>query len=575
MKPLSPPFTLAQNLKFALPALLWLAPFSLVAQTLPDAGRLLREQPKAPPILPAAPQPKLQPKAPDQEAAKSGSTVLVKAFRIEGATLIPVEELQSQVQSAIGKELSVFQLRGVANMLVAYFAQKGFLAQALIPPQDVNQGVVLIKIVEGKRGSLEINNQGQRVKTARVQGFIDHRLAQGDFMNLNALGESITLLNEQPGVDVKATLKPGSAAGQTGLVVNAADRPLTSFNLGLSNNGSRGTGEIQALGSATLNNPLGWFDAATLMVVKSDGSSFGLLSYSLAVGDSGLRLGASASDLRYTVTQSSLRATDAHGTADTAGLNGMYPLYRLANVSLNLSANLDTKHLHDFTVAGETDHRRVDTSTLGLDGTLLDGLGGGGATTFGVAYVNGQSHESNAAAIAADDASRQSLGGFSKLKFKLERQQKLQGSWELSAKLRGQFAFDNLDSSERFSLGGADGIRAYPAGEAGADEGWLLSLDFSRPINDKLRGSVFLDTGHVQVNHTTWTGWDAGNPNLRNQYQLSGVGVGLDWKLNQNFALTATVATKLGSNPGRSVTGDDTDGTHQNVRAWVNLVGQF
>ena len=90
-----------------------------------------------------------------------------------------------------------------------------------------------------------------------------------------------------------------------------------------------------------------------------------------------------------------------------------------------------------------------------------------------------------------------------------------------------------------------------------------------------LKGAVFLDTGHVRVNHSTWAGWDAGNANPQNQYQLSGVGVGLEWKLNQNFAFTANVATRLGSNPGRSATGDDTDGTHRNVRAWLNLVGQF
>lgn len=253
----------------------------------------------------------------------------------------------------------------------------------------------------------------------------------------------------------------------------------------------------------------------------------------------------------------------------------MYPLYRLEYFNLSVTANLDSKHLQDATVAGETGNRWVDTATLGLDGKYQDGLGGGGITTFGVTYVRGKSHESNVGAIAADAASRRALGEFSKLKFKVERQQRLTDVWTFAAKLRGQIAFDNLESSERFSLGGADGIRAFPSGEAGADEGWLLSLGLSRPLNEKLLGSIFLDTGRIQVNHRTWAGWNAGNPNLRNQYQLSGVGVGVDWKLSQNFALTANVASKLGNNPGRSTSGNDTDGTRQNLRAWVSLVGQF
>lgn len=549
--------------------------FSLQAEQLPDAGRLLREQPKTLPVLPRAPQQPITPQPAVQDGLDTGAKVLVKGFQIEGATLIPVAELESQIQFAVGKELSLAQLRGVAELLIAYHAQKGYLVQVILPPQEIEGGVVHIKIIEGKRGSININNQGKRANSDRVQAFIDYRLAQGEPMSLEKLGEAINILNEQPGIEVKASLKPGAGEGETDLLVSASDKPLATFNFGLSNKGSRGTGEVQTVAGVSLNNPTGLFDLANVLVSKSEGVIFGSGDYSLAVGNSGLRAGVSFSRLVYNVTQESLRASDAHGTATTYGLKADYPLYLLNDRSLRLTGNLDAKYTRDATIAGETGNRRINLATLGLAGTRQDGFGGGGETSFGAGLVVGHSKESNAAAIATDSTTRQSLGSFGKLKFNLDRQQKITESWTLVAKLSGQLAFDNLDSTERFSLGGSDSIRAYPSGEGGGDEGALLSLNLVRPFTEKLQGTLFLDAGAVHVNKHTWAGWNAGNPNLDNVYSLAGIGASVDWKITDNIALSATVATPIGSNPGRDTNGNDADSRSQDVRGWINLVGQF
>lgn len=567
---------LARQFKTIVPVLTLLGfVTSAWSEQLPDAGRLLREQPKTLPTLPGTPQQIIPAKPAEEKPVEAGPTVLVKGFSITGATLIPVEELQDQIKPAIGRELTFTELRAVAEGLVAYYAQKGYLAKAILPPQDVENGIILIEIVEGERGSLNINNTGKRAKNERVQGFIDHRLEKGEPMDLEALGEAVNLLNEQPGVEVKSTLKPGAETGLTDIIVTVADKPLVTYNAALSNNGSRGTGEAQAVAGFTLHNPTGMFDQASVLFTKSQGSKFLMGDYSLAVGDSGLRLGVSASRMLYNVTQDSLRASDAHGTATTYGIKVDYPLYRLKEAALTFTGNLDTKKLEDYTVAGNTGGRRVNTATLGLDGKRQDAFAGGGETGFSLAYVRGHSDEDNQAAITTDRASREALGGFSKLKYTLARQQTITGTLSIAANMRGQFAFDNLDSSERFSLGGSDGIRGYPTGEAGGDDGWLVSLNLIRKFSETLQGTLFLDAGGVRVNHNTWAGWDASDPSLRNRYTLKGAGVSVDWKLNDNFALTGSVATPIGSNPGRDADGNDADGRDRDVRAWVNLVGEF
>ncbi len=540
----------------------------------PDAGRLLREQPKVSPQLPRTPQIKT-PQSGEQESTDNGATVLVKGFNIEGASLIPLDELQIQIQGAIGKTLSFSQLQAVADKLVAYYAQKGYLAQAVLPVQDVDDGTVLIKITEGKRGDVSVNNQGKRVLSDKVKGFIDYRLAEGETMSLNNLGEAINLLNEQAGVQVKATLKPGAESGKTDLLITASDKPLATFNFALSNNGSRGTGEAQAIAGVSFNNPSGLFDLASLLLVKSEGSLFGSGAYELAAGNSGLRVGANFSMLNYEVTQSSLRALDAQGKASTFGLKAEYPLYRLHDFGLSVLANADTKHLRDETVAGETSDRNVHSVTFGLAGNKQDGFGGGGLTGFGAFILHGHADEDNNAANTADRATRGALDTFGALLYNIDRQQRLGDDFIFAAKLRGQVAFNNIESSRRFSLGGADGIRAYPTGEAGADEGWLLSLNLIRPFTPNLNGTLFIDTGGVRVNKNTSTSFSAVNPSFNNSYTLTGAGAALDWKITEHLGLTAILAAPIGSNPGRDANNNDTDGRNQSLRGWINLIGQF
>ena len=166
-------------------------------------------------------------------------------------------------------------------------------------------------------------------------------------------------------------------------------------------------------------------------------------------------------------------------------------------------------------------------------------------------------------------------GSFSKISYNADYLRLITQSWSLNATLRGQFANKNLDSVERFDLGGPNGVRAYPVGEASGDEGWLLSLSASDKISDTLAANVFLDTGSVRLNRNTWAGWNAGNTNLPNTYQLSGVGIGFDWRFSPMALLAFSIAAPLGNNPGRDSNGLNSDGYNNHARAWLSLNTQF
>lgn len=544
------------------------------ADQLPDAGRLLREQPKAPALAPATPQ-TITPDSTASPVKDLGPRFLVKGFRIEGATLIPEEELIGQIEDAVGKELGFYQLNALTLRLTGYYREKGYVARVILPPQDVKDGIVLIKIVEGHRGSLNIENKGIRLDPERVRGFVDYRLPEGKNMDLSALGTALDILNEQPGIQATSRLASGKDESAVDVIVTAEDKPLTKIYLGTNNHGSRGTGEGQLTGSVLFNNPFGLFDAASVLVNATQGIRFLRGEYGLAIGNSGLRGSVNVSALDYDITQDSLDALNAHGNAYTAGLGLSYPLIRRSNLSLSLTGNYDRKTLHDYALGSETNNRDINAFGVGLVGTTTDNSFGFGQTGFALGMAGGNVSINNPTAKAVDDLTRETDGQYAKLTYYLSRNQLLSSHWMLAANLSGQFAADNLDSTERFALGGPNGVRAYPVGEGIGDEGVLASVNLVYTFNERFNVSAFVDGGRIRLNKDTWANWNAGNPRLDNTYSLSGGGFALNWIVAERVALNAIVATPFGNNPGRDANGNDLDNRSLGVRGWVSLTTAF
>lgn len=550
-------------------------PLPLYAQVAPDAGSILRQQPQPPVAAPAPPQ-RVLPAQPKAEQPDDGPRVLVKGFRILGAALLSEAELAAQLQEIVGRELSLRQLEGAAATLTSYYVQRGYVARVIVPPQDVRDGIVTLRVIEGRRGGVRVTPQGERIDAQQVAHFIDYRLPKGAALDMAPLGEALAVLNEQPGLSVRATAAPGQGESEIDLLVVASQTPWAQPFVNANNHGLAGTGKNQISGGVVLNNASGRLDALSILVNESRGSHYGRVDYSLPVGYSGLRLGLNASHLRYEIVQPALAALRAEGTAKTWGLMGSYPLVRRENMSLSLQGSLEEKELLDKTVAGETGNRRVIVGGLGINGYQTgSGLLPEGVISFGAGVVMGNSSQRNATARANDAATRGTHGSLSKLHYNLGLLQPLPATWRLNAALRGQFASGNLDSSERFTLGGPSGVRGYPVGEAIGDEGWLLNLNFTRPLNAALSASFFYDLGGIKLNDRLWAGWNAATPTLDNSYRLSAIGAGLDWRIAPKAVLTASVAKALESNPGRDVNGNNADGSNDRTRGWINLSVQF
>ena len=456
--------------------------------------------------LPAQPQPPKgnvtlpQLSAPVVESADA-APIAVSRIVVAGSTVFPAEVLQALVADVASGNRTLGELQMAAARITAYYRQAGyFLARAILPQQKMTDGVVTIAVLEGKLEKVQIDN-ASRVSDATVNAYLAE-LMPGAVLQKAPTDRALLLLSDLPGVGgVDSRLEAGATQGETVLVTNLAAAPAWSGRLWADNYGYLYTGQNRLGASIDLNSPLGYGERFSARLIASDGSLLdGLLSAQVPVGGDGWTLGASLAHSTYQLGNA-FATLDALGTADTAEAFARYPLLRSASANVYTQMGLGYRKLHDEvrSVSTQVD-KWAQIATLSVQADARDGWGGGGVTQGSLGLSAGNLHIDSPIAAALDALGPKTEGGYAKWPWSLERQQAIVGNLSLRAQLRGQWTDKNLDSSEKFSLGGANGVRAYPSGEAIGDRGWLGSLDLIYAITPEVSASLFYDQGAVTVN---------------------------------------------------------------------------
>ena len=542
----------------------------------PNAGTILNMNP---PPLDAPELPSIKLPAPVEvtpEAVPDSTRVKVTGFAFDNNTLFKTEQLQAPLMDLVGRELSLSELRQAAARITALYRDSGyFLARAYLPAQDVSGGVIRIAVLEGRFDRVEANGS-PRLEPAVAQGVLAAQgVAPGQPVERTRLERSLILLEQKAGAPTQAVLQPGATVGTSALEVDTPSAPLFGGSLGLDNYGSYFTGQTRATASLHLNSPLRIGDRANLWLMHSSGADAVFASYQVPVGYDGLTLGANYSQYNYALC-CQFAPLERTGEATVAGLLARYP-FQLSQQSVVYGGlSLDRKHLSDYAIVGNLDDKWLNVVSLSVEGVTA---ALNGQNRYRMALVSGDlSLSGNPASAAINAATVDTAGRYTRFRGEWDYLHPLQGGSLLNLRVSGQVASRNLDSSEKFLLGGYSGVRAYPEGEAGGDNAWLARLDWVYPmalaaLPGKLALRAFVDSGAIWVNDDTRGGLAA--TGVPNHYVLSGGGVGLNWSYAPGISAGLYVATKIGSNPGRSTYGYDADGRDSQTRGWLGIEWAF
>ena len=543
---------------------------SLLAQTPPDAGSVLQqiEQQRRNPLPPES-APLFVPPAPMQSLG--GATIMVRTFNFAGNTRLTNEELASVVAPFVNRPVDFTGLQNAAIAVATAYREAGWVVRAYLPKQEIVDDAVTIQIIEATLGSVRVEGEARRASAERLRNIVRTGQVPGAPLNVRKLDRRMLLINDLPGVLATGSLAQGRSHAETDLVLALEDGPLVSGSLTVDDAGTRFTGAERIVAAASLNGQFGRGDRAEALLLHSEGSDYQRLAYSQAIGSRGIRVGVNASRLTYDIVTKDFAALDAHGTSSTVGLEASYPLLRARMHNVFVALNVNDKSFDNSSAGATTTDYSVRNASLALYGNSFDGLFGGGANTVSVAYVRGDVDLAGSPNEFMDALTTRTAGSFHKLQFAASRLQVLTERVSLYAGVSGQRAGKNLDSSEKFYLGGSDGLRAYPQDEGGGAEGLLASLEARARLPASFNLTGFFDWGSVRINKDN----DIPGGVARNRGDFKGAGLTVGWTARFGLALKATVSRRIGSNPFPTITGTDQDGSYEKNRFWLQASMPF
>ena len=553
----------------------------------PDAGSLLKQEKELQQqqnLPKSIPKSLIEDNTKEQEKQNVGEKILIKEFRFDGEIkAFSKEELRRVIQDLYNKDLTFNEIQTAALRIKNFYNQKGyFLANAVIPKQEVQNGIVTIVITEGKLDS----------KNPFIIKKIDLRLKENipaEYLNQSMNGEvtqqglerGLLNFNDTPGVAGTITLEPGDEPGTTKIILDVIEGPLLSGSVTVDNYGSRYTGEIRTTGTININNPSNYGDQVglTKIIAPKDNFDLNQASYNFPLGRSGLRGTASYSKLEYKIGKELETNPMSMGTADLYSTSVKYPLYRTAKQSFFVDGSYDKKKLYNETTGSVTSNKELDNYGLGFTFQNTDEFITAGFSQLSFTQTYGDLDLSKVASSLTSDqgaGGAKTNGSFEKSAVQLLRIQRVTEKLNLQLLANAQFANKNLDSSEKLSLGGATGVRAYPSGEASGDEGQKISIDAKYNLKSgttfgDIIASVFYDYGKIRQYKDTL---DI-NMTTPNEYSLEGWGVALDLISAGKYNVKVGWADAIGGNPGKTSEGKNSDGRGDLSRYWFLASAQF
>lgn len=473
------------------------------------------------------------------------ATFRLEGLRLGGAQALDAGELQGLAATYVGRDVTLGDLESLAATITARYRERGyFLAQAIVPAQTVQGGIVEISIVEGRLGRVDVQVAADApLAEARVRGFL-RPLVVGQAIHAPAYERAMLLLSDQPGVRVSSGLQEGQQTGTTDLAVEVAPAPRLVVAAEADNHGTTEAGRYRVGGTVRWLSPLGIGDNLDARVLVSNGNAlqFGRLAYEAPVGTDGLRAGVGLSRVSYSLG-GAFEALDAQGKADVADVSLNYPLIRQRQQNLFLRLSADSKRLTDqFRAVDFESDKHVRGVGLGWTWERRDELGGGGYFASSGTLYRGDLSIRDAQTLAFDQGpgGRRTNGGYGKLNVQFSRLQTLTTRTSLYLSAGLQRASGNLDAIEKLSLGGARAVRAYAPGDALVDAGQIGTAELRWAYDEALTPFLFYDAANGRRTRTPLA---TDGPN---GIRLRGYGVGAAWARQGSFSLNATLAWRDG-----------------------------
>ncbi len=394
-------------------------------------------------------------------AAASAVHFVLTAVKFDASAYLTASDLDALVKPLIGTSVSVGDLQALVERINALYTARGLVtARAALPVQDIKDGVVTVRLIEGKVGHV-----GTAGGSARSRRHTSERIgiAPGDLADPHGLELELRRFNLQNDVQLRARLGSGDDFGTTDIALDLVEPHRLGVDLFLDNNGFASTGTVQGGGVLRAYRLLTAADRVSAGITASRGVLSESLGYSVPWG-SMLRFGISGSHGTTALTTAAparldIRGTSTSGSADVAAL-----LFVTARLAITAGASVSVTR-SNTDIAGR---QVIDNAELAGGGSLLvnyaaPGFALGAATDVSVARV--REHVSATARVPllwrGSLVAAKAIGTSA-------TQLRLRADWQFSPSA-------DLPGLLQYQIGGARSSRAFGPGIAAGDRGVSVS----------------------------------------------------------------------------------------------------
>jgi len=504
-----------------------------------------------------------------EQAAKE--LITLKHVKFQGVTILGDMELRGLMEPFLNTPMSYEQMLEIGMVVESYYRQNNYLARAILPPQDLTEGVLLVDVIESVFSKVEIEQELEELPNtqAHVTALIENQQRTGEPLNTKSIDRALALANDVPGLNVQGSLRQGREAGETELLLKLYQGRTRQAELSIDNGGSRSTGAIRLMATLNWFNPNDLADLLNVVAVHTQGSDYARLAYSVPVGTDGWRMGVNTSLMDYKVIVGDQGMVGAVGRAVTQGLEWVYPMLRADDSSATVTVSADKKTFQNTSAQGllMSDYQSK-VLTAQVSGFYRDLNPGGGTGTYSVQLSSGEVDLTGSLSQQTDKNTTQTEGVFNKLRLNGTWQQAVTTQTSAFVSYTAQVADKNLDSSEKMQLGGMNGVRAYPTGEGSGSEGQMVQLELRHQLENGINLAAFYDWGQVWLQHDP--NYPGGPQHNLNTYK--GIGASVGYTFENGVSIKGTWARKVGDNPNPNpINGNDMDGSRDRNRYWLQV----
>jgi hemolysin activation/secretion protein len=475
----------------------------------------------------------------------------ITGFVVDGNELLQPEEIDRSVAPFKGSRKNFADVQRALEAIQAAYKTHGYTAvQVLLPEQELEQGVIHIKVIEGRFA--KVSAKGNQYHDLENLRYSLPEIAEGRAPHSEHVAAALRVANENPSKRVTVLLRDGEKERDIDATLDVVDDRTQKYFASLDNSGTHATGDYRlSLGyqNANVRNQdqvltmqfttspekmdqvkifgIGYRiplyqrgDMLDLFGGYSNVSS-GVIQGDISVSGSGLVLGA-----RYSHFLPRVGENYEHKVIYGAD----YRAYDNNVISGGVGLVPDiTVHPLSVAYAGNWHLPGIETGfSLSVAQNLPGGDKGGGAD-----------FQAMRAPATAD---------YRIFRYDLNWMRTWASDWQARFVFQGQMTDDALVPGEQFGAGGASSVRGFNEREVSNDSGYRSTLEAYTPdfgskldqtgkANLRVRGLAFFDNATFERNKEL--------PGELARQSISSAGIGVRVSSGGNFSLRADLARVL------------------------------